>query len=110
LDQINVNGGAYQGKPTDHISWLLMVNHTLYVYVRSFLEANELLFLDRIQAQNCVPKEILDIVDFMEHVFSVKNWRLEIKRNKVMLDDVFKKITPKSDVNKAPSNEAPIEN
>lgn len=109
LDHINVNGGAYQGKPTDHISWLLMINHTLYVYVRAFLEANELVFLDRIQAQNCAPKEILEVVDFIEHVFSVENWKPVIKKNKPMLDDVFKKITPKSEINKQPSNSAPIE-
>ena len=109
LDHINVNGGAYQGMPTDLISWLLMINHTLYVYVRAFLEANELVFLDRSQAQNCVPKEILEVSDFIEHVFSVRNWQREIKKNKPMLDDVFRKITPKSEIKKDPTNEAPIE-
>ena len=108
LDHINVNGGAYQGKPTDHISWLLMINHTLYVYVRAFLEANELVFLDRIQAQNCAPKEILEVIDFIEHVFSVKNWKREITKNKPMLDDVFKKITKKEKQDDASGYEAPL--
>jgi hypothetical protein len=76
--------------------------------VRAFLEANELIFLDRIQAQNCTPKELLEVIDFIEHVFSIKNWQREIKKNKTMLDDVFKKITPKSEVKKDPTNEALI--
>jgi hypothetical protein len=39
----------------------------------------------------------------------VTNWKREIKKNKPMLDDVFKKITPKSEIKRDPTNEAPIE-
>jgi len=106
LDQINVNGGSYQGKPTDHISWLLMINHTLYVYVRAFLEANELAFMHRNDANHTVPSEILDVIDFVEHVFSAKDWRREIKKNKTMLDDVFRKITKQKDRAETLGNEA----
>lgn len=98
LDHINVNSGSYQGTPTDHVSWLLMINHTLYIYVRSFLEANELTFNDKILAQSVVPKEILDVIDFIDNIFAIKNWEKEIKRNKPMLDNVFKKISNKSDI------------
>ncbi len=108
LDHINVNSGAYQGKPTDHISWLLMINHTLYVYVRSFLEANEITFLDRSQAQKFVPDEILGAIEFIEYVFSIKKWKSEIKNNQALLEGVFKKITNKNEINRIVSNEAPI--
>lgn len=93
LDQLSVNGGLYQAKPADEISWLMLVNHTLYVYVRAFLEANELVFLNRNDAQRCVPPEILSAVDFIDEVFKARNWKKKIIDNKVMLDAVFKKTT-----------------
>jgi DNA-binding transcriptional regulator GbsR (MarR family) len=37
-------------------------------------------------------KEVLEVIDFVEHVFTVKNWKREITKNKPMLDKVFKKI------------------
>jgi hypothetical protein len=108
LDQINVVGGKYQGITTDTISWLLMINHTLYVYVRSFLEANELVFLDRSTAQETVPLEVLEVIDFVEHVFTVKNWKREITKNKPMLDKVFKKIGKQEKQDDSVGYEAPI--
>jgi predicted restriction endonuclease len=108
LDHINVNGGKYQGMSTDTISWLLMINHTLYVYVRSFLEANELVFLDRSSAQETVPNEILEVIDFIEHVFTVKNWKRELTKNKPMLDRVFGKIGKKEKQDDVRGYEAPI--
>ena len=109
LDQLNVNGGQYQATPADHISWLLLINHTLYVYVRAFLEANEIAFMKRSEADKCVPPEILNVIDFIEEVFAARNWKKKIKDNKLLLDDVFKKITPNSEITKEPTNEAPIE-
>lgn len=108
LDHINVNGGKYQGMSTDTISWLLMINHTLYVYVRSFLEANELVFLDRSSAQETVPNEILEVIDFIEHVFTVKNWKRELTKNKPMLDRVYGKIGKKEKQDDVRGYEAPI--
>lgn len=107
LDQINVNSG-HRGKPTDHISWLLLINHTLYVYVRAFLEANELAFLNPNDAQRCVPPEILDAIDFIEKAFTAKNWKKQIKDNKSMLDRVFVKITKKAEMESVQGYEAPI--
>ena len=95
LDHINVNAGLYQGQPTDSISWLLLLNHTAYVYIRSFLEANELVSLHRTHSQAVVPKEILAVLDFIEYVFAKSNWKREISKEKKMLDDVFRKISPK---------------
>ena len=108
LDQLSVNGGLYQAKPADDISWLMLVNHTLYVYVRAFLEANELVFLNRNDAQRCVPPEILNAVDFIDEVFKAKNWKKKIKDNKVMLDAVFKKTTQIVGVDDIKGYEAPI--
>ena len=108
LDHINVNGGAFQGKPADLVSWLLMINHTLYVYVRSFLEANELVFMDRNSAQHTVPKEILDVVKFIEHVFNVKKWKPVLDKKKPELDVWSKKFSPKFQQDDALGNEAKI--
>jgi hypothetical protein len=97
LDHINVNGGMYQGQPTDSISWLLLLNHTAYVYIRSFLEANELVALHRTHSQALVPKEILTALDFISYVFTKQNWKREIVKEKPILDNVFKKIGQKVD-------------
>lgn len=104
LDQINVNGGLYQGQPTDTTTWLLMINHVLYVYVRGFLEANELAFMDRNDSQNFVPQKLLDVIDFIEHIFSVKNWKKELKDNNKMLTEVFGKASKKKGENSEPDN------
>ena len=93
LDQINVNGGNYQKKSTDQISDLLLINHTLYVYVRSFLEANELAFMNRNDSANYIPQNILEVIDIIGEIFNSSNGNKVIKKYKVKLDDVFKKIT-----------------
>jgi hypothetical protein len=108
LDQINVKGGAYQGTPADLVSWLLMVNHTLYVYVRSFLEANELVFMDRNSAQQTVPKEILDVTEFIEKIFNVKKWKPLLDKKKPELDAWSKKFSKKYKQDDAEGNEAKI--
>jgi hypothetical protein len=109
LDHINVNVGSYQGKPADSISWLLMINHTLYIYVRAFLEANELAFMNRNDAQNHVPQKILKALDFIEHVFKVDDWKKELKDNEDMLQEVFGRASTKEDSSEPVNNyEAPL--
>jgi hypothetical protein len=109
LDHINVNVGSYQGKPADSISWLLMINHTIYIYVRAFLEANELAFMNRNDAQNHVPQKILKALDFIEHVFKVDDWKKELKDNEDMLQEVFGRASTKEDSSEPVNNyEAPL--
>jgi hypothetical protein len=91
LDQLNVIGGSYEANPTDKVTWLLLLNHSLYIYIKAFLEANELAFMNRSDAKDFVPEELLDVLDFIGDVFQSPNWHQKIKKHKKILDDVFKK-------------------
>ena len=58
MNHINVKGG-FEKTTRDLVSDALLVNHNAWVYVRSFLEANELVFSHPADAQHMVPKGIL---------------------------------------------------
>ena len=98
LDHLSVNGGKYQKMPTDSVTPLLLINHTLYVYIRAFLEANDLAFMHRNDAQKCVPSSLLDVIEFIEEVFATSNWQRKLASNKKMLADVFKKLATKEKI------------
>ncbi len=108
LDQLSVKGGPYQRTPADNISWLLLINHTLYVYVRAFLEANEMAFMHRNDAQKCVPSQLLDVIDCIGDVFATSSWKRKLSSNKKLLADVFKKTATKEKIDSAEGNEAPL--
>jgi len=97
LDHLSVNGGMYQATPADLTSWLLMMNHTLYVYVRAFLEANELVFLHKNNAQESVPPEIMTVLEIIEELFNKKRWKPLLEKYRPELDAVFKKISSKKE-------------
>ena len=108
LDHLSVNGGQYQKTAADHVSWLLLINHTLYVYVRAFLEANDMAFMHRNDAQKCVPSPLLDVIDFIGDVFETSNWQRKIANNKKLLEDVFKKIATKEKMDEVKGYVAPL--
>jgi hypothetical protein len=91
LDHLSILGGSYEANPTDKTTWILLLNHSLYIYIRAFLEANELAFMKRSDAEYFVPEELLNVIDFIGDVFESPNWDGKIKNHKKLLDDVFKK-------------------
>jgi hypothetical protein len=85
LDHLCVNGDSYEAMPTDKVTNLLLINHTLYVYVRAFLEANELAFQRINEAEESVPKQLLEVISLIESLFKAKDWRKKLKQNEEFL-------------------------
>lgn len=91
LNQLNVWGGEFNGKTLDTIGGHLLPNHNLWVYVRSFLEANELTFMHKSEADKAVPQKLLDTCAFIEDLLSEDVWQAKLKKHQKLLTDVFSK-------------------
>ena len=89
LSDLNVHGGKYKTKCYDDISGYMLINHNCWVYVRSFLEANELAFRLKNDADKAVPQNLLDLLEFIENLLSVENWHAELKKHEKLLHSVF---------------------
>jgi hypothetical protein len=93
LDHLNVKHGAFQNRPTDLISDLLLMNHTLYVYVRAFLEANEMVFMRPSEASVYAPPEIMDGVEIIHDLITSNTWMKKYKKHKDYLNQISAKMS-----------------
>lgn len=93
LEHLNVKHGAFQNRPTDLISDLLLMNHTLYVYVRAFLEANEMVFLRPSEAAVYAPPEIMDGVEIIHDLITSNTWMKKYKKHKEYLNQISAKMS-----------------
>jgi hypothetical protein len=102
LNQLNVRGGEFNSKTLDTIGTHILTNHNLWVYVRSFLEANELTFMHKSEADKAVPQKLLDTCAFIEDLLGEDAWQAKLKRHQKLMTDVFSK---KSQQDVAPEDE-----
>jgi len=91
LNQLNVRGGEFNSKTLDTIGTHILTNHNLWVYVRSFLEANELAFMHKSEADKAVPQKLLDTCAFIEDLLGDDAWQNKLKKHHKLLTDVFSK-------------------
>jgi hypothetical protein len=91
LNQLNVRGGEFNSKTLDTIGTHILTNHNLWVYVRGFLEANELTFMHKSEADKAVPQKLLDTCAFIEDLLGEDAWQAKLKKEKSLLVDVFSK-------------------
>ena len=91
LKHLNVRGGEFQNKAFDTVAGHLLTNHNVWVYVRSFLEANELTFMHSSEADKAVPQKLLDTCAFIEDIFTHENWQAKLKKEKKLITEVFNK-------------------
>ena len=91
LKHLNVRGGEFQKGAYDTVSNHLLTNHNVWVYVRSFLEANELTFMHSSEADKAVPQKLLDTCAFIEDIFTHENWQAKLKKEKKLIAEVFNK-------------------
>jgi hypothetical protein len=91
-----VRGGEFNSKPLDTIGTHILTNHNCWVYVRSFLEANELAFMHKSEADKAVPQKLLDTCAFIEDLLAEDAWQIKLKKHHKLLDDVFRKVAPKN--------------
>ena len=92
LDHLNVKSGAFENRPTDIVSDLLLMNHTLYVYVRAFLEANEMVFMRPSEASLYTPPEIMDGISIIHDLITSDSWMAKYTKHKKYLKDISQKI------------------
>ena len=95
LNHLNIRGGAIQKAAYDTVSNHLLTNHNVWVYVRSFLEANELAFMQASEADKAVPQKLIDMCVFIEDILGEERWQTKLKKEKLLLADVFSKKTLK---------------
>ena len=91
LSHLNIKGGDFQSKPYDAVSNHMLTNHNIWVYVRSFLEANELTFMHASEADKAVPQKLIDTCAFIESIIGEERWQAKLKKEKKLLEDVFSK-------------------
>ncbi len=91
LNHLNARGGEFNGKTIDTIGGHILTNHNCWVYVRSFLEANELTFMHKSEADKAVPQKLLDACAFIDDLLSETSWKSKLTKNKKLLDEVFSK-------------------
>lgn len=85
LGDLNVRGGDFQSKTFDSVSYALLANHNLYVYIRSLLEANELAFLRNSERHDFVPATLIEACDFVEDLMAEQNWERKLKKHAGLL-------------------------
>ncbi len=95
LNHLNIRGGDLQKAAYDTVSNHLLTNHNVWVYVRSFLEANELAFMQASEADKAVPQKLIDMCAFIEYILGEERWQAKLKKEKLLLADVFSKKTLK---------------
>lgn len=91
LNHLNIRGGEFQRGAYDTVSNHLLTNHNVWVYVRSFLEANELTFMRASEADKAVPQNLIDMCAFIEHILGEDTWQAKLKKERLLLADVFSK-------------------
>ena len=95
LNHLNIRGGEIQSGAYDAVSNHLLTNHNVWVYVRGFLEANELTFMQASEADKAVPQQLIDMCAFIEHILGEERWQFKLKKQKTLLTEVFRKKLPK---------------
>lgn len=95
LNHLNIRGGEFQRGAYDTVSNHLLTNHNVWVYVRGFLEANELAFMQASEADKAVPQKLIDMCAFIEYILGEERWQAKLTKEKLLLADVFSKKTSK---------------
>ena len=91
LNHLNIRGGEFQNGAYDSVSNHFLTNHNLWVYVRGFLEANELAFMLASEADKAVPQKLIDMFAFIEYIMGEERWQAKLKKEKLLLADVISK-------------------
>ena len=85
MRQLNPKSGEFDPKTTDTMSDAIMVNHNVYVYIKSMIRANEAVFSRKPQA----PKELVRAVGIIDELFAARDWRSMLEARKEYLQAVL---------------------
>lgn len=71
---LNPRAGRFEIKSTDTLSDAVLVNHNVYILLKSMIAANEAIFV-----QGIGPPELLAAVDQIDRLFQIKDWHNELE-------------------------------
>lgn len=83
MHHIIVDGSSLAGRRLDTISNMLLINHSLWVYLDAGRRANAAAFG---AAKRNIPAAFAAAIDIIEEAFSVEQWALLLQRSKSELD------------------------
>lgn len=90
LHHLNVKNSPMSHNRYDDVSHHLITHHNIWVYVRAMLEANELAVLDKTEAEQFVPKNLLKCLYLIEELFDMGKgkWQTKWKDNQALFKAV----------------------
>lgn len=90
LHHLNIKGERYSRIHYDEITYHLLTHHNTWVYVRALLEANELAFMEKEDAKQFVPTNLLNCIHLIQELIGTKKWQTKWSANKRLFDSVDK--------------------
>jgi hypothetical protein len=91
LSHLNISPTNGSNVFFDTASGHILTNHNLYVYIRSLLEANEILAMRPSEADAAAPKPLIDCYQLIEELFGETNWKRLLRKETPLLESCFKK-------------------
>lgn len=74
IRDLNPRDGEFEIKSTDALSDAVLVNHNVYILLKSMIAANEAIFVQAIG-----PPELLAAVERIDRLFQLKDWQGELE-------------------------------
>ena len=92
LHHLNVKAEEFSAVHFDEVTQAFLTHHNTWVYVRAMLEANELAFMDKADAQEFVPPNLLNCLYLIDELFVMPNgkWLKRWKANENLFKAVDK--------------------
>lgn len=81
---LNPRAGAFDITTTDPLTDAVLVNHNVYVFLRTMIAANEAVFV-----HDQAPEVIKRVVSFIDSLFSSANWDQQLEEQASALDELF---------------------
>jgi len=83
IGDLNVREGKYLHKQFDRFSYLFLMNHNIWVYLRSFDLANEMAFSAQ---RSQIPGKYRRCIEIVEEAFKTESWHQLLLSEKTLLD------------------------
>ena len=92
LHHLNVKADKFSVVHFDEATQAFLTHHNTWVYVRSMLEANELAFMDKADAEQFVPPNLLNCLELIEELMDMGKgkWQKKLKANEALFKAVDK--------------------
>jgi hypothetical protein len=93
LGDMNPDKSEFSAQTFGRFSAPALGNHSVYVFIRSFIEANKMAF-----EKHETPQAIADMVGTIGELFESQNWQGLLKKRKTKLEAVLRRSTEDADL------------